>query len=378
MTASIDAAALIPPISRRLIADATQSCVVNLAVVIVTWRDHKYTIGCLRSLLLAPMRPRFVVIVDNGSADETGRYIDAYLSGVSVLNTRNPFTNQERISGIHEHARVFHYLGSNRAGEPAVLSGDGRTTLVSLIVSAHNGGFASGNNIGIHHLQQVGFNGCVWLLNNDAYVAPDCVAALYRRSDVGPLPLLFGTALVEYSDVNVVQALGGVLSSRFLSPKHARVNRAINGIAAEDSVVYADYPVGASLLTWADQLYTRTFPLFEGYFLYFEEADLRSTLKVSECPIFLDAVVAHVGGAATGDNAVKIRAKRSFSRDYYGTRSRVLYARRHAKGSLFFVALFCALLVVKRVLSLDLKAAWIVARGAFSGARAETSDETRT
>jgi GT2 family glycosyltransferase len=47
---------------------------------------------------------------------------------------------------------------------------------------AHNRGFAGGMNAGIRHAVRRGYE-FVWLLNNDAFPKPDCLAALVRAMD---------------------------------------------------------------------------------------------------------------------------------------------------------------------------------------------------
>lgn len=362
-------------VPRRLTTcEASKNCINNLAVVVVTWRDVRHTIACLHSLISSAMRPRFVVVVENGSDDETACGIDSFLAGAEAAEIYNPF--QRLVSTIRatDYGKEYRYLGLNQSVELTALTGDANSTLVVLLSSPVNGGFASGNNIGIRYLEQAGFVGCVWMLNNDAYVVSDCIAALYHHSERHPLPILFGTLLVEYFDVNIVQAAGGQISPRFLSPNHLATGTARDALVNKQQIILADYPVGASMLTWTDQLYTRREPLFEGYFLYFEEPDLRATLGLVKCPIFLDAVVAHVGGAATGDEAMRGRTKRSFARDYYGTRARIVYGRRHARHNVPFVVLFCLALVVKRLLMFDFKAAGAVAKGSLNGICIKNND----
>lgn len=354
---------------RKLVMDASGECITNLAVVIVTWRDHVHTAACLHSLLASRMRPRWIVVVDNGSDDETSQCLHEFLTGGREIEIHEPFSCLVAPLNASAHARCFSYITLDDMSVAFNPNEQPNKTLVRLITANDNGGFSSGNNIGIRYLEHVKHDGCIWLLNNDAYVAPDCINKLVLHGRQDGLPELFGTALVEYHEPERIQALGGMLSKLWLSPRNNFAGQMLHGVLIHQIVVGADYPVGASMLTWSDKLYRKNQPLFEGYFLYYEEPDLCAELGVAKCPIYVDAVVAHVGGATTGD-AVRRKGKPSFARDYYGTRSRVIFSRRRGRG-VVLVSLFCLLLAAKRLSTMNLRGAMSVLRGGWSGFSAD-------
>ena len=96
-----------------------------LCPVIVNWNLAADTIACVRSLLAAGVSPSPIIVVDNGSNDNSPAQLD-------------------------------HELGES----------------IELIRSKQNLGFAGGNNLGIQHALSQGAE-WVLLLNNDTLVAPN-------------------------------------------------------------------------------------------------------------------------------------------------------------------------------------------------------------
>ncbi|MEM9882376.1 MAG: glycosyltransferase family 2 protein [Planctomycetota bacterium] len=122
----------------------------QLAIVIVNWNGPDDTIACLDSLAQTPLPPERVVLVDNGSTDD------------SVA----------RIAAAHPR--------------------------VTLLPTGRNLGFTGGNNLGIAHARQPGVR-YVMLLNNDTVLGP---AMLERLLDAAERHPRFGvlTPEIRYHD----------------------------------------------------------------------------------------------------------------------------------------------------------------------------------
>lgn len=108
-----------------------------VATIIATYNAAAYLHNCLQALLQGTLVPR-IIVVDNASTDDTRAII------------------------------ATHYAGS-----------------VHLIANAHNEGFGRANNIGIQHALQQGYT-YFFLLNQDAYVAPNAVEQLFRACEAAP------------------------------------------------------------------------------------------------------------------------------------------------------------------------------------------------
>src|ERR1700683_5008501 len=103
-----------------------------VSCVVLNWNGWRDTVECLDALRDCTYPQLTVIVVDNGSSDDSVTRI--------------------------------------RAAHPDVL----------LLESGKNLGFAGGNNIGIRHALAHQAD-CVWLLNNDTKPAPDALSALVAK-----------------------------------------------------------------------------------------------------------------------------------------------------------------------------------------------------
>jgi GT2 family glycosyltransferase len=101
--------------------------------IVLNWNGWQATIECLDALKECTYPELTIIVVDNGSTDDSVGRIKAAHSDVLLLN------------------------------------------------SVKNLGFAGGNNIGIRHALAHGAD-YVWLLNNDTKAAPDALSALVAKA----------------------------------------------------------------------------------------------------------------------------------------------------------------------------------------------------
>lgn len=142
----------------------------KVAIVVLNWNGWQDTIECLESLYQITYPNYNIIVVDNGSADESIEKIREYCRGSLVPNSKyikyDPdnkpinvieYTREDaEDSGITE--RCIGDISSNR-------------TLV-LIKNEKNYGFAKGNNIGFNFAINKGAK-YIMTLNNDTVVARD-------------------------------------------------------------------------------------------------------------------------------------------------------------------------------------------------------------
>ena len=197
----------------------------SVYIVLVNWNGWQDTIECLQSLEQLQYPNYTLVVVDNGSTDQ------------SVQKIEQQFAD------------------------------------VVLIESEENRGFAGGNNLGIEYAleQQADY---LWLLNNDTTVEPDALDHLVNRMEADPEIGICGSKLIYYHQRDRVQALAGgaynkwfALTKNFgegqptkISIDHRQVERDL------------DFIIGASMLV-SRKFLNEVGPLSEEYFLYYEEID---------------------------------------------------------------------------------------------------------
>ena len=221
-----------------------------VACVVVNWNGWRDTLACLRTLACQAAQPLHVIVVDNGSTDE------------SV-------------------ARIGDWIAEVRACP----------TTFSLLPSPENVGFARGANLGIRQALNQGAE-FVWLLNNDTECPPDTLAKLLRTARDGEGTGIVGTVLFYHSDPSRVQAWGGGHISR------------LTGTAThylQPTVVETDsYVTFASVLIRA-AVFQEIGLLHEGYFMYYDDSDfcLRMARTAWKIAIAADTAVLHKESAST-------------------------------------------------------------------------------
>lgn len=278
-------------------------------IVVLNWRNAPDTLECLTSLLRLEGAPFDLYVVDNASGDGSLERIREW-----CIEHVDPFLLRE--GRFDTASAALHLAGRSPGGPPAV----------ALLASDANGGFSSGNNIGVRAALR---DGCeyVWLLNNDVVVAPDALHALVSDAERHPRAGVLGACILEYFAPDTVQCLGGVRFNWFLTTKKP-VGAGLPATAVEgQGESRYDYVMGASLFV-PRRTFEQVGLLAEDYFLYHEELDLAQRCAAAglEMRTVARARIWHKYGASAGSSA-DIRRKSTMSA-FYGSRSAVLCTRR--------------------------------------------------
>lgn len=258
----------------------------TFGVVVLNWNGAHDTISCLESLRDADSRPTCVVVVDNGSADD------------SVAEIR-------------------------RWGEEQELTSPAATGAWLVVIEGmSNRGFAGGNNLGIRHLQEHTGVSHIMLLNNDATVAPSFFQDIARALELVPdAGLLTGTILEDPARDKVWYA--GAVEY----PLRALVKHKLE-VPPSPEPVNTDFVSGCAMVI-SRPLLDRIGLLPECYFpLYWEDGEYsfrarQSGFRVVYAPA---ATVYHKVGATVG------AANESTFVAHCQNRLRVFYVRRNYRG----------------------------------------------
>jgi GT2 family glycosyltransferase len=217
--------------------------------VVVNWNGWRDTIACLRTLT-EQTAPLEVVVVDNGSSNDSVAQIKAFLA--DLANGPVPIT-------LIEHTK--------------------------------NIGFPGGANIGLRAALERGAE-FVWLLNNDTECPPDTLSKLLRvaneRSDTG----IVGTVLYYHHDPAQVQAWSGGRVNRWLgtSVHYCTPSQQVPG----SYTTFASALIRAAVLREIGLLY-------EGFFMYYDDSDLCLRMERTRWKIAVaaDTAVLHKESAST-------------------------------------------------------------------------------
>ncbi len=134
------------------------STAAKISIIILNWNGKQDTLACLESLQKLTYPNYEVIIVDNGSTDDS----------VSAIRSQFP---QHR-----------------------------------LIETGSNLGFAEGNNVGIREALA---SDCIFLLNNDTVVAPDILEHFVETFQAHPEAGILGAKIFLYDKRDTLDHLGG-------------------------------------------------------------------------------------------------------------------------------------------------------------------------
>lgn len=310
-------------------------------VILVNYANAEDTLKCLQSLHKLVGTSLRVVLVENGSPDDSLAVFQAALSELTAVSEQASWLWMDDPAG-------------------------GRGYPLRLMESSENLGFAGGCNIGISIAMADPMAEFIWLLNNDTLVFELSLQALVERMQRDPAIGMCGSTLVYFQPENIIQGFGGRFSPLLGRGGPIGVGRAIDDIPPFAEVeARMDYVIGASMLV-SRQFVERVGPMDERYFLYFEELDWayrarRAGFRLAWAP---DSVVIHKEGAAIGSSATRRPSDIALR---YMTSSYLRFIRRHLPWLLPIAIARMALNMLKWHLRHDVDAAQAVRAGIGMG-----------
>lgn len=269
---------------------------VSFGVVLVNWNGHRDTVAALDSLRDARERPAHVVVVDNGSSDDS----------LDVLR-----------EWATARAPTWREVGPGSGGWTADDAG-----WLTLIAAGENLGFSGGNNVGLRYLASRTADSHFLLLNNDAMVAPEYFAELRAMLRAHPDAGLVGSLIFRHPERDRVWFAGG-----YEVPRRALVLHHYD--APDTERPYAtDFVTGCAMLI-ARALYDAEGGLPEIYNpIYWEDADYSYRARTGGWRVMIAprAHVYHRVGASGAGETLTPRTAHLLNRN------RGYYVRRNYRG----------------------------------------------
>jgi GT2 family glycosyltransferase len=189
----------------------------HCSIILVNWNGWQDTIECLETIFKQDYQNFSVVLVDNGSDDESVEKIESWAKSDAVyLETKHPrlvFPIAKRPI----HIQTIKNIDLVKVKRNNNIINNGLT--VYLILNSENLGFAKANNIAIRFALNELASDYIFLLNNDTVIERNCLSILIANIE-------------RYQDYEVLQP----------------------------SIYYYEYPekiwnVGGIILPWAQSKY---------------------------------------------------------------------------------------------------------------------------
>ncbi|MBS3955286.1 MAG: glycosyltransferase family 2 protein [Methylomicrobium sp.] len=241
-------------------------------IVILNWNGIEDTLACLDSIIKLTYPNFHVMVVDNGSTDDSLVRLDMY-------HPCYPIT---------------------------------------LLKTGVNLGYAEGNNVGIRYALQKDAD-FILLLNNDTIVAPDFLDHLTLAAKQNPATGVFGATLFYMDKPDIVWFAGAKWNSQTLTFDYPYKGQKLPEVI--DRVT--DYACGAALFFRA-QVAQSVGLLDARFFLVWEESDwcLRAVRAGYGCMMVPSSYVWHKVGAS-------FESESSPLREYFSYRNRLLWAEKN-------------------------------------------------
>ena len=245
----------------------------RFAVVVLNWNGRDDTLACLESLRAVEYPNWEVLVVDNGSEDES---LEAIRTGYAEA---------------------------------------------SVIEAGSNLGYAGGNNLGIRVALERGAD-YVLVLNNDTTVAPDVLRAFAQTAREHPDAAVLGAKIYLFDDPQRLWYAGTRWNAMGAEFEHIG-NRVLDNGDDFVRVCDTEYACGCAMLLRASAI--RAVGLLdEEFFLLFEETDwcFRAKAAGFRCLFAPAAKVWHRVSSSFG-------GRTSVLYEYFFLRNRLLWAKRH-------------------------------------------------
>ncbi|HWQ18710.1 MAG TPA: glycosyltransferase family 2 protein, partial [Methanotrichaceae archaeon] len=285
----------------------------RVSVIILNWNGWRDTEDCLRSLAGIYYRNYDIIVVDNGSTDESKQELTKFMQDMA------------RASNAQDEGTLpvsfFELSSGDTTSKMPDIRGPGQKMV--LIKSGENYGFAKGNNIGIEFALRNFSSDYVLLLNSDTIVEADFLGELVKVG-VGDDTVGSIQSLLLKPGGMAVDSLGHepkVFGTEDIGIKSAYTE----GLLPGDVEIFG--PCAAAALYRSEAL-KRVGLLDEGFFLIYEDVDLSWRLRLGGFKSVLAprSVVYHKRGISAGRTSSEEMA---LLRKYHNNKNWLMLAVRY-------------------------------------------------
>lgn len=303
----------------------------DLTIIILNWNGWNDTIECLESLYQINYPNYNVIVVDNGSEDESIKKIKDYCNGDIEVKSDffeyNPKNKPIRLFKLHEKELIMNNTINN---EYLSLSSNRKLILIN---NDRNYGYAKGNNIGIKFSLDNLKPDYILLLNNDVVVDKNFLQELVGVGQKNNSYGILGPKIYYYNEKNKIQATSIKLDYKRGLNIIAGANEIDEGYY--DSITQSDYISGACMLI-KSKIFSKSGLLDSSYFCYWEETDF--CIKSANQGYYSYYVPTSIIWHKTSKSV-----KNSGFYSYYYTKNMFKFIKKHQSISIYlqFLLYFC-------------------------------------
>ena len=307
----------------------------KVSIIILNWNGWEDTIECLESLYQITYPNYEVIVVDNGSEDESIEKIREYAEGkIKVESKFFEYSGDNKPIKIIEYTREEAEAGGGKEQEIDDLPSNRKLILIK---NEKNYGFAEGNNIGMRYALNLNPD-YILLLNNDTVVDKEFLGELVKVGEGDEKIGVVGAVNYYYDDPRRIWYSGMDLirSKLRLADIDITRNKIDNNQFARIREV--DEIVGSCLMIKVEVI-NKIGMLYSNYFCHYEDNEWCIKAKKKGYFIYanLDSKIWH--------KVASSQKKISGFETYYTTRNCFIFMKRNATKPQFIYFLIHFFLV---------------------------------
>ncbi len=242
----------------------------SVSIIILNWNGWEDTLECLESIYDINYQNYNVIVVDNGSKDDSIEKIRDYSQGTQQIKSPffdyNPQNKPINLIEFYEDEDLSSKIKStHNYGEKTNFN------TLFLLKTMKNHGFADGNNIGIDFALNNLNTDYILLLNNDTFVDKDFIGPLVKFAESNDKIGLVGPKIYSYDRPDEIQTVGfNIKWSRgeIISIGHTEKDK-----GQYDQIKSVDCVSGCVMLIKKEVIVKMGKFLDHEYFLYYEDMD---------------------------------------------------------------------------------------------------------
>ncbi|MFC1821535.1 glycosyltransferase family 2 protein [Thermodesulfobacteriota bacterium] len=300
----------------------------KVSIIILNYNGWKDTITCLESVFNINYKNYYVVIVDNGSSDNSilffKKWAENKLDSVEHFPVHPYFHSMKKAKKPVQYIEKKHeeyFLGQEKNyikyQERFIINSgriDSGNNKLVIIRTNKNLGYAGGNNLGLRYSLKYLNTEYFLILNNDTVVNANIVSKLleifHKDEKVG----MCGPVEYSYKDPNKIQSAGGRFG--LYTGIHDMIKK------RPEKRVSVDWICGSCMLLKRDIILNIGY-FDERFFLYAEEVDYAYRVKKNRYKTVIspETCIWHKGGKNNG-----------YLYLFFTSRNRLLFSLKHLNG----------------------------------------------
>lgn len=299
----------------------------KVAFIILNWNGWEDTIECLESVYQITYPLYEVIVVDNGSKDDSIERIKNYAEGKIKVESRFfEYSRENKPIYVKEYSK--NELDSLVSRKETITNPVSRKNLI-LIKNDNNYGFAEGNNIGIRFALNNLNSDYILLLNNDTVVDPHFLNELINVAESDSHIGVLGPTVYEYKNSQEIQSAG----AKIYWNKGEVINLTSHESKCSDESENVDSVIGCALLAKSELFYEIGY-LNKDYFAYLEETEwcVRAHKSLYRIVYVPKGKIWHKGGATSN--------KITGFTLYHYTRNKFWFMKKHSSKKQYASFLF--------------------------------------